>query len=275
MILKSTDHRRCCTQVNKLAIAPTTNGISYLVRVAILFPLYCLRNDGGFHAVTGCQLCLRHYLATASTKIETFRDSLPFAVSLEDRSNAIFTVFASSETLFISSAENNAERKSMRSTKYRRQPFLSQHREVSHQLSMTLRQQHIGNSTMNEIIARPRLEDVPSIFTTTFTPESNETSSATTKPEANATDDSYKDNSMSLAMLGMIGFYKKIISPLLPPACRFVPTCSSYGVQAIQEFGPTKGGILIAWRILRCSPFGGKGYDPPQWPPVSYTFSSY
>ena len=80
---------------------------------------------------------------------------------------------------------------------------------------------------------------------------------------------------MSDLMVGAIGFYKGWISPLLPPACRFVPTCSQYGVQAIQEFGPTKGSVLIAWRLLRCSPIGGKGYDPPKWPPVSYTYSSY
>lgn len=47
-------------------------------------------------------------------------------------------------------------------------------------------------------------------------------------------------------------------------ACRFLPTCSQYGVQAIEEFGPQKGVILTAWRILRCSPLGGKGYDPPR-----------
>ena len=81
--------------------------------------------------------------------------------------------------------------------------------------------------------------------------------------------------SMSSAMIATIGIYKNFISPLLPPACRFVPTCSQYGVQAIKEYGPNKGVILTSWRILRCSPFGGKGYDPPKWPPVSYTYSSY
>jgi uncharacterized protein len=81
--------------------------------------------------------------------------------------------------------------------------------------------------------------------------------------------------SMTAAMVASIGFYKRFISPLLPPACRFFPTCSQYGVQAIQEFGPCQGGILTAWRLLRCSPFGGKGYDPPKWPPVFYTYSSY
>jgi len=79
----------------------------------------------------------------------------------------------------------------------------------------------------------------------------------------------------SVAMIASIGFYKKWISPLLPPACRFLPTCSQYGVQAIERYGPTKGAILTAWRLLRCSPFGGKGYDPPKWPPVPYNYGSY
>jgi putative membrane protein insertion efficiency factor len=80
---------------------------------------------------------------------------------------------------------------------------------------------------------------------------------------------------VSSAMVATIGVYKNFISPLLPPACRFLPTCSQYGVQAIEEFGPSKGAILTAWRLLRCSPFGGKGYDPPKWPPVFYTYGSY
>jgi putative membrane protein insertion efficiency factor len=83
------------------------------------------------------------------------------------------------------------------------------------------------------------------------------------------------EEQVSSGMVAAIGVYKNFISPLLPPACRFVPTCSQYGVEAIQTFGPTKGGILTAWRLMRCSPFGGKGYDPPQWPPVFYTYSSY
>jgi uncharacterized protein len=77
---------------------------------------------------------------------------------------------------------------------------------------------------------------------------------------------------VSAAMVATIGIYKNFISPLLPPACRFVPTCSQYGVQAIEQLGPVKGVILIAWRLLRCSPVGGSGYDPPKWPPVAYTY---
>jgi len=80
---------------------------------------------------------------------------------------------------------------------------------------------------------------------------------------------------MSGSMIMAIGFYKHWISPLLPPACRFLPTCSQYGVQAINEFGSTKGVILTVWRLARCTPLGGRGYDPPKWPPVSYTYASY
>jgi uncharacterized protein len=98
---------------------------------------------------------------------------------------------------------------------------------------------------------------------------------AAEEKESHADADADAVEPMSALMVGAIGFYKGWISPLLPPACRFVPTCSQYGVQAIQDFGPGKGSILIAWRLLRCSPIGGKGYDPPKWPPVSYTYSSY
>jgi putative membrane protein insertion efficiency factor len=88
-------------------------------------------------------------------------------------------------------------------------------------------------------------------------------------------DDETKDDFLSVAMIWTLGAYKNVISPLLPPACRFVPTCSQYGVQAIKDFGPTKGVILIAWRLVRCSPIGGKGYDPPIWPPVLFNHGSY
>lgn len=57
-------------------------------------------------------------------------------------------------------------------------------------------------------------------------------------------------------------FYKACISPMLPPACRYVPTCSEYAVQAIKKYGPLKGGWLALKRIGRCHPWGGSGYDP-------------
>ena len=59
-----------------------------------------------------------------------------------------------------------------------------------------------------------------------------------------------------------IRFYQRNISPLLPPACRFTPTCSQYAVEALQKHGPIKGLYLAIRRILRCHPWGGSGYDP-------------
>jgi hypothetical protein len=97
------------------------------------------------------------------------------------------------------------------------------------------------------------------------TPPSNQNDGETKDPIDGDSKESTNDVTSAM-MIGTIGFYKNFISPLLPPACRFVPTCSQYGVQAIKEFGPTKGVVLISWRLLRCSPIGGKGYDPPKWP---------
>ncbi|HIX86414.1 MAG TPA: membrane protein insertion efficiency factor YidD [Candidatus Parabacteroides intestinigallinarum] len=57
-------------------------------------------------------------------------------------------------------------------------------------------------------------------------------------------------------------FYKYCISPMMPPACRYVPTCSEYAIQAIKKYGPLKGSYLAIKRILRCHPWGGSGYDP-------------
>ena len=59
-----------------------------------------------------------------------------------------------------------------------------------------------------------------------------------------------------------IRFYQRFISPLTPPTCRFTPTCSNYAIQAIRKHGPFKGLALAVWRILRCNPWGGSGYDP-------------
>ena len=60
----------------------------------------------------------------------------------------------------------------------------------------------------------------------------------------------------------LIRFYQVCISPLKPACCRFTPTCSQYGLQAFRKHGPIKGLILTTWRILRCQPWGGSGYDP-------------
>lgn len=59
-----------------------------------------------------------------------------------------------------------------------------------------------------------------------------------------------------------IRFYQKYISRLKPPTCRFTPTCSQYAIEAIHKHGPFKGLALAMWRILRCNPWGGSGYDP-------------
>ena len=59
-----------------------------------------------------------------------------------------------------------------------------------------------------------------------------------------------------------IRFYQRYISPLKPPTCRFTPTCSTYAIEAIRKHGPFQGFALAVWRILRCNPWGGSGYDP-------------
>ena len=67
---------------------------------------------------------------------------------------------------------------------------------------------------------------------------------------------------LSKLMLGLIAFYKNAISPHLGLACRYTPTCSEYGAEAIRKYGPFKGGWLALKRILSCHPWGGHGYDP-------------
>ncbi len=69
-------------------------------------------------------------------------------------------------------------------------------------------------------------------------------------------------NPVKLLCLWLLKMYKKHISPSLPPACRFVPTCSEYAYTAIERFGVIKGGALSLWRLIRCNPFCKGGYDP-------------
>ena len=66
----------------------------------------------------------------------------------------------------------------------------------------------------------------------------------------------------SLIFIIPIKLYQILISPLLGPSCRFTPTCSEYTIEAIQKYGPLKGGWLGFRRILRCHPWGGCGHDP-------------
>jgi uncharacterized protein len=60
----------------------------------------------------------------------------------------------------------------------------------------------------------------------------------------------------------LIKLYQYLISPMLGQACRYTPTCSQYGVEAIQKYGPFKGGWLTLKRIASCNPWGGHGHDP-------------
>jgi len=67
---------------------------------------------------------------------------------------------------------------------------------------------------------------------------------------------------MGLPFIFLVRIYQWVISPLFPPSCRYTPTCSSYMVEAIQEWGPIKGLFLGTKRMARCHPRGGFGYDP-------------
>ena len=78
-------------------------------------------------------------------------------------------------------------------------------------------------------------------------------------PDASSSDPSPR---LKEFMLAAIEWYRSSLSPLMPKNCRFLPTCSQYGLDAIKRHGSLGGGVLTAWRILRCNPFGGSGYDP-------------
>lgn len=67
---------------------------------------------------------------------------------------------------------------------------------------------------------------------------------------------------MRYLLTGLVRFYQAAISPLIPGACRYKPTCSNYAIAAIESHGPRKGSWLALRRIARCHPFGGHGYDP-------------
>ena len=67
---------------------------------------------------------------------------------------------------------------------------------------------------------------------------------------------------LSAALIAPNQFYRRVISPMTPPSCRFTPTCSQYAIEAIRKHGPFKGMYLAVRRILRCHPWGGSGYDP-------------
>lgn len=67
---------------------------------------------------------------------------------------------------------------------------------------------------------------------------------------------------LGAVFIGMIKFYQMAISPYLAPSCRYTPSCSQYGIEAIKKYGAFKGGFLTLKRVLSCHPWGGHGHDP-------------
>ena len=67
---------------------------------------------------------------------------------------------------------------------------------------------------------------------------------------------------LSKRLIGLIKLYQVTLSPYIGRACRYTPTCSNYGIEAIQKHGPFKGFWLTLKRVLSCNPWGGSGYDP-------------
>ena len=65
-----------------------------------------------------------------------------------------------------------------------------------------------------------------------------------------------------LVALQLLRAYKWAISPMFPPACRYVPTCSEYAMEAVERYGALRGGLMAVIRLLRCHPFAHGGYDP-------------
>ncbi len=71
---------------------------------------------------------------------------------------------------------------------------------------------------------------------------------------------------MKRLLLSALRFYKAQVSPVLPPACRYSPTCSEYAIEAVERYGPGRGSVMAIRRVLACNPFARGGYDPV--PPV-------
>lgn len=74
---------------------------------------------------------------------------------------------------------------------------------------------------------------------------------------------------MKYLVLALIKFYRKFISPLFPPKCKYYPTCSCYAMDAVKKFGAVRGSALAVWRILRCNPWSMGGID---YVPDKFTF---
>jgi putative membrane protein insertion efficiency factor len=67
---------------------------------------------------------------------------------------------------------------------------------------------------------------------------------------------------VGLMLRAAIRAYQLLLAPVLPPSCRYLPSCSHYAAEAIAKHGPLRGGLLAARRLCRCHPWGGSGYDP-------------
>jgi uncharacterized protein len=68
-----------------------------------------------------------------------------------------------------------------------------------------------------------------------------------------------------VVLLALLRGYKCVLSPILPPACRYVPTCSEYAAEAVERYGVFRGSAMAMWRVLRCHPFVHGGFDPVPW----------
>ncbi len=71
---------------------------------------------------------------------------------------------------------------------------------------------------------------------------------------------------MKWAVLSALRMYKRFLSPMFLPACRYVPSCSEYAQEAIERYGALRGSLKAAWRVLRCHPFAQGGFDPVERP---------
>lgn len=67
---------------------------------------------------------------------------------------------------------------------------------------------------------------------------------------------------MKKNLIAGIRFYQKVLSPMKRTKCPYIPSCSQYGLEAIEKYGALKGSLLAVWRILRCNPFSKGGFDP-------------
>lgn len=68
---------------------------------------------------------------------------------------------------------------------------------------------------------------------------------------------------ISSLLIALVRLYRCTIGAMLPPMCKYTPSCTIYMIQAIEKYGPVRGTLKGIWRLLRCAPWGRGGYDPP------------